>query len=108
MADIATQEQAFRLLQQGARLLYTSAAGQPVQLDDVNGWFEQYNQLVGPLELGDTFGAIIAPTPTEDSNLRGLLDEAAELLGDATGARAQWLADYQAEVTQMPGQRSAT
>jgi hypothetical protein len=78
VADIATQEQAFRLLKQGARLLYTSAAGQPVQLDDVNGWFEQYNQLVGPLELGDTFGAIGERSNDADP----LIDEAAALLRD--------------------------
>jgi hypothetical protein len=72
VADIATQEQAFRLLKDGARLLYTSAAGQPIQLGDVNAWFEQYNQLVPTLELGDTFGAIIEQQNENDP----LLDQA--------------------------------
>jgi hypothetical protein len=108
VADIATQDEAFRLLKEGARLLYTSAAGQPVQLGDVNAWFEQFNQLVQPLQLGDTYGVINEPEPTQNANLRGLLDHAAELIGDADGQKAQWLADYRDEISRIPGARAAS
>jgi hypothetical protein len=88
VADIATQEQAFRLLKEGARLLYTSAAGQPVQLGDVNGWFEQYNQLAGPLELGDTFGAIVEQQ-SEDDPLIGEATAALDAIGQLVNARRE-------------------
>lgn len=84
MADIATQDEAFRLLKEGARLLYTSAAGQPVQLGDVNAWFEQYNQLVPTLELGDTFGAIIEQQSESDP----LLELAGGVLADLAARTA--------------------
>lgn len=83
MADIATQEEAFRLLREGARLLYTSAAGQPVQLGDVNAWFEQFNGLTRDesLRLGDSFGPIVAREAESDP----LIDRAQAALDDLAG-----------------------
>lgn len=56
--DLAQQDEAAQLLREGARLLYTVAAGQFWQLDDVNAWFERYNATAAALELSDPYGAI--------------------------------------------------
>jgi len=76
--DLDQQDTAAQLLREGARLLYTVAAGQYWQLDDVNAWFERYNALAQPLELSDPFGVIGARTSESDP----LVDRAAAALQD--------------------------
>lgn len=92
MADIATQDEARRLLGEGARLLYTVAAGQYFELGDINAWFEQYNQLVEPLDLesldlGHQYGAIAARTGETDPLIEKAQAAFADLVVRATQAR---------------------
>lgn len=87
MADIATQDEARRVLGEGARLLYTVAAGQYFELGDVNAWFEQYNQLVEPLDLGHQYGAIAARTSETDPLTEKAQAAFADLVVRATQAR---------------------
>lgn len=79
--DIATQDEAARLLREGARLLYTVAAGQAFELGDINAWFEQYNTLVGSLGEGfrdEHYGVIVERTSDTDP----LVDQAQDILAD--------------------------
>lgn len=89
VADLATQEEMAAVLREGARLLYTVAAGQFFELGDVNAWVERYNALVQrlgndsdeALRLGDTFGAI----GQRQSEVDPLIEQAKAALEDLAG-----------------------
>lgn len=79
--DLNQQDTAAQLLREGARLLYTVAAGQFFELGDVNAWFERFNALATQFtdeDLGGTYGAIGARTSESDP----LIDQAAAALAD--------------------------
>jgi hypothetical protein len=80
----ATQTDIEQVLKDGARLLYTVAAGQFFELGDINAWFERFNALH---VQDDTYGAIGARSNDADP----LIDQAegvlAELVVRATQAR---------------------
>ena len=90
MVDIATQDEARRVLGEGARLLYTVAAGQHFELGDINAWFEQYNALVEPLDLGRHFGAIAARSSESDP----LVEQAQLALADLANRAAKARDDF--------------
>ena len=76
--DLAQQDEAAQLLKEGARLLYTVAAGQFFELGDVNAWFERYNATATALELSDPYGAIGERSSESDP----LVDQATAVLED--------------------------
>lgn len=85
--DAPQQDEAANLLREGARLLYTVAAGQFWQLDDVNAWFERYNALAAPLELSDPYGAIGQRQNESDPLIDQAKDALTSLAGRAASAR---------------------
>lgn len=91
----ATQAEKDQLLVEGARLLYTVAAGQFFELGDINAWFERYNAIGGEPFASDHYGAI-----GERSNeLDPLLNQAVTLLAQiADGAQAA-RTDFETSVT---------
>lgn len=86
--DLDGQATARQLLDEGARLLYTVAAGQFFELGDVNAWFERFNAAREQLGLrSDSYGAI----GQRSSDADPLIDRAegvlAELVVRTTQAR---------------------
>ena len=92
--DLDQQDTAAQLLREGARLLYTVAAGQYWQLDDVNAWFERYNALAQPLELSDPYGVIGARSSESDP----LVDQARAVLDDLAGRVGVAASDFASAV----------
>jgi hypothetical protein len=77
--DLDGQATARQLLDEGARLLYTVAAGQFFELGDINVWFERFNAARAPLDLrSDPYGAIGQRSNDADP----LIDQAAAALED--------------------------
>ena len=77
--DLDGQDKARHLLDEGARLLYTLAAGQFWELGDVNAWFERFNAVREQLGLrSDAYGAIGQRSNDADP----LVDDALSVLAD--------------------------
>lgn len=96
--DLAQQDAAAQLLKEGARLLYTVAAGQFFELGDVNAWFERYNALAagpGTLELSDPFGAI----GERSNDLDPLIEQARDIIRDLRDRSATAHDDFEGAVT---------
>jgi hypothetical protein len=80
-APNATQTDIEQVLKDGARLLYTVAAGQFFELGDINTWFERFNALH---VQDDTYGAIGERSNEADP----LVDSALGMLNDLAGRAA--------------------
>lgn len=96
--DLDQQDKAAQLLREGARLLYTVAAGQFHELDDVNAWVERFNDLARQFpdgDLGDPFGPIGARTTETDP----LVEQAQDILTDLAQRTQGALEDYVTAVT---------
>ena len=88
--DLAQQDEAAQLLKEGARLLYTVAAGQFFELGDINAWFERYNATATALELSDPYGAIGERASESDP----LIEQALGLLNDLAGRASGAVSDF--------------
>jgi len=108
--DLDQQDTAATLLREGARLLYTVAAGQYFELGDVNAWIERFNALASDLRtpdenpLGDGFGAIAQRTTEADplvDQARAMLEELAQR---ATTARDEFAQSVEAAQQSGGGQ----
>lgn len=95
--DLDGQATARQLLDEGARLLYTVAAGQFFELGDVNAWFERFNAAREPLALrSDPYGAIGQRSNDADP----LIDQATAALEDLHARVATARDDFAEAVTQ--------
>lgn len=89
--DLDGQDTARRLLDEGARLLYTVAAGQFFELGDVNAWFERFNAAREQLGLrSDSYGAIGQRSNDGDP----LIDRAESMLDDLAERATQARDDF--------------
>lgn len=91
--DLNQQDTAAQLLREGARLLYTVAAGQYFQLGDVNAWFERFNGLATQFDDGDlgvTYGAIAQRTSESDPLIEQAQAALADLVVQVTRARDEF------------------
>lgn len=88
-------------LKDGARLLYTVAAGQFFQLGDINAWFERYNAI--ELEP-DSYGAIAEVSNTADP----LIDRAAAAFEDLAARAINARDDYTEAVAGVRTPRAST
>lgn len=96
--DLDGQATARQLLDEGARLLYTVAAGQFFELGDVNAWFERFNAAREPLALrSDPYGAIGQRSNDADP----LIDRAAELLRDLANRAHESAAGFDQDVANI-------
>jgi hypothetical protein len=102
--DLDQQDTAAQLLKEGARLLYTVAAGQFFELGDINAWFERYNALAGQLELSDPFGAIGAISNPADP----LIDQASAKLEDLAARAVAARDDFAEQVAGVRAPRGTT
>jgi hypothetical protein len=95
--DLDGQATARQLLDEGARLLYTVAAGQFWELGDVNAWLERFNAAREQLGLrSDAYGAIGQRSDDADP----LIENAQRLLGDVFGAAQRARDDFYNAVEQ--------
>jgi len=86
--DLDGQDKARHLLDEGARLLYTLAAGQFWELGDVNAWFERFNAAREQLGLrSDSYGAIGQRSNDADPLIEQAQGALADLVVRATQAR---------------------
>lgn len=96
--DLDGQDTARQLLDEGARLLYTVAAGQFFELGDVNAWFERFNAAREPLRLrSDPYGAIGQRSNDADP----LIDRAEGVLAELVVRATQAHDDFAAAVANV-------
>lgn len=97
MTSTETQDETARVLKEGARLLYTVAAGQFFELGDVNAWFERYNALTPQLGQGfedERYGVIGARSSDSDP----LVDQAGAALNDLVARATAQRDDFETAV----------
>jgi len=95
--DLDGQATARQLLDEGARLLYTVAAGQFFELGDVNAWFERFNAAREQLGLrSDPYGAIGQRSNDADP----LIEKAREFIRDLADAGEHALSEFDSAVAQ--------
>jgi len=95
--DLDGQDKARQLLDEGARLLYTLAAGQFWELGDVNAWFERFNAAREQLGLrSDSYGAI----GQRSSDTDPLIEKAKAALADLDNRTQQAYDEFAAAVEQ--------
>jgi len=94
--DLDSQDKARHLLDEGARLLYTLAAGQFWELGDVNAWFERFNAAREQLGLrSDPYGAIGQRSNDADP----LIEQARDIIRDLHDRAANAHDDFELAVT---------
>lgn len=84
-----------RLLKEGARLLYTVAAGQFFQLGDINAWFDRYNGVGGEAFADEHYGAI----GERSNDLDPLIEQARDIIRDLRDRSATAHDDFEGAVT---------